>query len=60
VTISVWPQGCVCHAERAPGSKVTSDPLNREGPGDRNKGSIRTLPVNHSAGPLPDGCEPFR
>jgi hypothetical protein len=50
----------VCHAERAPGSKVTSDPLNREGPGDRNKGSIRTLPVNHSAGPLPDGCEPFR
>ena len=24
VTISVWPSGCVCHAVRAPGSKVTT------------------------------------
>ena len=24
-----------------------------------NRGSIRTLPINHSAGPLPDGCEPL-
>jgi hypothetical protein len=23
VTMSVWPSGCVCHADRAPGSKVT-------------------------------------
>src|SRR5262249_28259215 len=23
-------------------------------------GSIRTVPVNHSAGPLPEGCEPAR
>lgn len=21
---------------------------------------MRTVPVNHSAGPLPEGCEPFR
>src|SRR5437667_30547 len=26
VTISVWPSGCVCHAVRAPGSKVTLAP----------------------------------
>ena len=27
VTIRVWPSGCVCHAVRAPGSKVTLPPL---------------------------------
>src|SRR5208283_638116 len=26
VTIRVWPSGCVCHAVRAPGSKVTLAP----------------------------------
>ena len=30
------------------------------GSGGLNSGSIRTVPVNHSAGPLPDGCEPAR
>ena len=26
MTINVWPKGCVCHAVRAPGSKVTLAP----------------------------------
>src|SRR6266513_333447 len=47
VTISVWPSGCVCHAVRA-------------GAPAANRGSIRTVPVNQSAGPLVDGCEPAR
>jgi hypothetical protein len=45
---------------RAPGSNVTLAPLTRAGSGALNNGSIRTVPMNHSAGPLPDGCEPFR
>ena len=32
----------------------------RAGSGGRNSGSIRTVPVNQSAGPLPEGCEPLR
>src|SRR5205823_4320674 len=60
VTISVCPRGCVCQAVRAPGSNVTLAPLTRAGSGALNSGSIRTVPVNHSAGPLPDGCVPFR
>jgi hypothetical protein len=31
VTISVCPSGCVCHAVRAPGSKVTVAPPMRAG-----------------------------
>src|SRR4051812_46785980 len=31
VTIKVWPSGCVCHAVRAPGSKVTLAPAIRAG-----------------------------
>src|ERR671913_836099 len=60
VTISVWPNGCVCHAVRAPGSKVTLAPAARAGGGASNSGSMRTVPVNHSAGPLAEGCEPLR
>src|SRR5205807_1329275 len=60
VTISVWPSGCVCHAVRAPGSNVTLAPTTRAGSGVWNNGSTRTAPVNHSAGPLPEGCEPPR
>jgi len=44
----------------APGSNVTLAPLTRAGSGALNSGSMRTVPVNHSAGPLPDGCVPFR
>src|SRR5439155_14630379 len=60
VTINVCPSGCVCHAVRAPGSNVTLAPATRAGSGASNNGSTRTVPVNQSAGPLPDGCEPLR
>src|SRR5687767_9367594 len=60
VTIRVWPSGCVCQAVRAPGSNVTLAPAARAGAGASNSGSMRTVPVNHSAGPLADGCEPLR
>src|SRR3954464_11678901 len=58
VTINVWPRGCVCHAVRAPGSNVTLAPCTNAGFGAWNKGSILTMPVNQSAGPFADGCEP--
>src|SRR5437667_6310200 len=58
VTIKVWPSGCVCHAVRAPGSNVTWAPAARAGAFAWNKGSMRTMPVNQSAGPLLEGCEP--
>src|SRR6516225_4288348 len=60
VTISLWPSGWVCQAVRAPGSKVTSAAETRDGSAAANSGSIRTLPVNHSSGPLLEGCEPLR
>src|SRR5437016_7804681 len=59
VTINVCPSGCVCQAVRAPGSNVTLAPRTRAGSGASNSGSIRTLPVNQSAGPLLKGCEPL-
>src|SRR5207253_2126746 len=58
VTINVWPNGCVCQAVRAPGSNVTLAPRTRAGLGASNRGSIRTVPVNQSAGPLLEFCEP--
>src|SRR5262249_39770455 len=58
VTIRVCPKGWVCHAVRAPGSNVTLATCTRAGWGATNSGSIRTVPVNHSAGPLVDRCEP--
>src|SRR5947199_10604853 len=58
VTINVCPSGCVCQAVRAPGSNVTLAPRTRAGSGASNSGSIRTLPVNQSDGPLPEFCEP--
>src|ERR671912_2637994 len=60
VTIRVCPSGCVCQAVRAPGSNVTLAPAARAGAGASNNRSMRTVPVNHSAGPLADGCEPLR
>src|SRR2546423_9898035 len=59
VTISVCPSGWVCHAERAPGSNVTYAPRARAGSGASNSGSMRTVPVKYSSGPLPEGCDPF-
>src|SRR5258705_8177122 len=58
VTIRVCPSGWVCHAERAPGSNVTLAPRARAGSGASNRGSMRTVPVKYSAGPLAEGCEP--
>jgi hypothetical protein len=43
---------------RAPGSKVTLAPVTRAGSGAWNSGSIRTVPVNQSAGPLFELCDP--
>src|ERR1700738_3419723 len=60
VTIKVCPSGWVCHALRAPGSKVTLAQDTRDSAGGAFNGSIRTLPVNHSAGPLIEGCDPGR
>src|SRR5947207_13041624 len=60
VTINVCPSGCVCQAVRAPGSNVTLAPRTRAGSGASNKGSIRTEPVNQSAGPLLEDCAPDR
>src|SRR6266540_2123616 len=59
VTIRVCPSGCVCHAVRAPGSNVTLTPRTRAGSGASKSGSMRTLPVKYSEGPLPEGCEPL-
>ena len=60
VTSSVWPSGWVCHAVRAPGSNVTLARAARAGTGASNNGSMRTVQVNHSAGPFAEGCEPLR
>src|SRR4249919_2345715 len=60
VTTRIWPSGCMCHAERAPGSNVTLAHATRAGSGAVNSGSMRTDPVNHSAGPCTEGCEPLR
>src|SRR5205823_4817799 len=59
VTIRVWPSGCLCHAVRAPGSNVTLAPRTRAGSGASNSGSMRTVPVNQSAGPFAEGCDPL-
>src|SRR6266478_328863 len=53
VTIKICPSGCVCQAERAPGSNVTLPPRTRAGSGASNRGSTRTVPVKYSSGPLP-------
>ena len=48
------------HAVRAPGSNVTLAPATRPGSGTSTNASIRTAPVNQSAGPLAEGREPHR
>src|SRR5580693_2324540 len=59
VTMSVWPNGWVCHAVRAPGSNVTLAPSARAGAFAWNRGSMRTVPVKYSAGPLVEVREQF-
>jgi hypothetical protein len=41
------------------GSNVTNPAETRDGLVAGNSGSIRTLPVKYSAGPLVEGCEPL-
>jgi hypothetical protein len=60
VTGTDFLNGPTLALERAPGSKVTRPPDTREGAIGGNMGSTRTEPVNHSTGPLADGCEPGR
>src|ERR1700760_3649545 len=60
VTRRVWPSGWVCQLERAPGSNVPLAHERGAGGSGAFNGSMRTVPVNHSAGPLIDGCEPAR
>ncbi|WP_308461507.1 hypothetical protein [Sphingomonas citricola] len=60
VTINVWPSGCVCQLVRAAGSKVTCAPATCDGGSAANNGSMRTVPVNQSAGPSVEGCVPLR
>ena len=60
VMMMVCPRGCVCQAVRAPGSKVTIATPTRAGAAPLNGESMRTVPVNQSAGPLLDGWEPIR
>src|SRR5512136_2689813 len=50
----------MCHADLAPGSKVTYAPEKGAESFAGNRGSIRTLPVKYSAGPLTEGWEPAR
>src|SRR5437764_2391756 len=48
---SVCPTGCACHAVRAPGVKVTTEPPRRDGELAVITGSWNTTPVNVSAAP---------
>ena len=59
VTIRIWPSGWVCQAVRAPGSNATLAPRVCAGSGGSNRGSMRTVPVKYSAGPLEEGSEPI-
>src|SRR6476646_3142713 len=48
-TYKVCPSGWVCHAVRAPGSKLTRADRTRAGDGASMMGSWNTVPVNDSA-----------
>src|SRR5688572_17053051 len=60
MTIRTWPAGWVCHAERAPGAKVTRLPDEVVLSFGAYQGSTVTDPVNVSAAPLVEGREPLR
>jgi hypothetical protein len=61
------PTTAGCYYERLaqwvtmPGSPgaLLEPPATRAGPGASKRGSMRTVPVKYSAGPLPEGCEPL-
>ena len=47
-TCNVYPNGCVCHAVRAPGSNATFNARTLAGSGALTIGSCHTVPVNQS------------
>src|SRR5512132_2721221 len=59
VLIRLWPAGCVCLAERAPGSKVTWPAVTCVCAVAPKRGVTMTEPVKFSAAPLAEGREPF-
>src|ERR1043165_543384 len=59
MTCSVCPSGCVCHAVRAPGSKLTRPGRMRAGAGASMIGSCHTTPVNDSFGCRRVGTDPL-
>ena len=59
MTIRIWPPGCVCHAERAPGSNVTMLPFEDVCWFAPKNGFTIAVPVKFAAGPLAEGHDPF-
>src|ERR1700736_4640623 len=59
-TYSVWPNGWVCHAVRAPGSNETQLATIRAGASVAMIGSCQTVPVKYSLGARRVGREPAR
>ena len=49
--MSRCPRGCVCQAERAPGSNITEAPETRDAGAASKSGVTCTVPVNHAPGP---------
>jgi hypothetical protein len=54
------PAGWVCHADRAPGWKVTYASLYGAVSSSANRGWTRTSPVKYCAGPVLGACDPLR
>src|SRR5947209_16731657 len=59
MTCSVCPSGWVCHAVRAPGSKLTRPARMHAGAGASMIGSCHTTPVNESFGCRRVGTDPL-
>src|SRR5947207_10655697 len=59
MTCSVCPSGWVCHAVRAPGSKLTRPARIRAGAGASMIGSCHATPVNESFGCRRVGTDPL-
>src|SRR3954464_4995454 len=59
VTIRIWPAGWVCHAERAPGAKITLPPAEAMCSLAANNGPTITAPVDSAAAPVGRGRDPF-
>ena len=60
VTMRVCPRGWVCHAERAPGSKVTWPPLTRAALTNLEHRVHTNRTERYASGPLAEGRDPLR